>query len=161
MSGIFRGIKISSIKFSINQQREISRTFLVHIFFFHLQIFSSLPYRPHANRLKNHRNSGPRSTTSSSSSSLLLKLAVLCWSETRFTALSGGRLPRFCGFSLFWFRFSMDRGGGSDGGSCYYTILGIRKDASFSDIRTAYRKLALVLNSASLFFAFSMWNSIF
>ncbi|XP_022156437.1 uncharacterized protein LOC111023328 [Momordica charantia] len=37
----------------------------------------------------------------------------------------------------------MDRGGGSDGGSCYYTILGIRKDASFSDIRTAYRKLAL------------------
>ncbi|KAL7205356.1 hypothetical protein ACSBR2_018326 [Camellia fascicularis] len=36
----------------------------------------------------------------------------------------------------------MDRGGGSDG-SCYYSILGIRKDASFSDIRTAYRKLAL------------------
>ena len=43
--------------------------------------------------------------------------------------------------------FSMDRGGGSDGGACYYTILGIRKDASFSDVRTAYRKLALVLNS--------------
>ncbi|XP_022946488.1 dnaJ homolog subfamily B member 8-like [Cucurbita moschata] len=37
----------------------------------------------------------------------------------------------------------MDRGGGSDGGACYYTILGIRKDASFSDVRTAYRKLAL------------------
>ncbi|KAA0048051.1 dnaJ-like protein subfamily B member 8 [Cucumis melo var. makuwa] len=37
----------------------------------------------------------------------------------------------------------MDRGGGSDGGACYYTILGIRKDASLSDIRTAYRKLAL------------------
>ncbi|TYJ23934.1 hypothetical protein E1A91_A08G226700v1 [Gossypium mustelinum] len=37
----------------------------------------------------------------------------------------------------------MDREGGSHGGSCYYTILGIRKDASFSDIRTAYRKLAL------------------
>ncbi|CAL5330121.1 unnamed protein product [Camellia sinensis] len=36
----------------------------------------------------------------------------------------------------------MDREGGSDG-SCYYSILGIRKDASFSDIRTAYRKLAL------------------
>ncbi|MBA0737403.1 hypothetical protein Gogos_010870 [Gossypium gossypioides] len=37
----------------------------------------------------------------------------------------------------------MDREGGSHGGSCYYTILGIRKDASFSDIRAAYRKLAL------------------
>lgn len=41
----------------------------------------------------------------------------------------------------------MDRGGGSNGGPCYYTILGIRKDASISDIRTAYRKLAMVLNS--------------
>ncbi|KAK6143878.1 hypothetical protein DH2020_024226 [Rehmannia glutinosa] len=38
----------------------------------------------------------------------------------------------------------MDREGGSDIGSfCYYSVLGIRKDASFSDIRTAYRKLAL------------------
>ncbi|KAB2018659.1 hypothetical protein ES319_D08G245100v1 [Gossypium barbadense] len=37
----------------------------------------------------------------------------------------------------------MDREGGSHGGSCYYTVLGIRKDASFSDIRAAYRKLAL------------------
>ncbi|KAK6242974.1 hypothetical protein QUC31_009383 [Theobroma cacao] len=37
----------------------------------------------------------------------------------------------------------MDREGGSHGGSCYYSVLGIRKDASFSDIRTAYRKLAL------------------
>ncbi|OMO96711.1 hypothetical protein CCACVL1_04814 [Corchorus capsularis] len=37
----------------------------------------------------------------------------------------------------------MDREGGSRGGSCYYTVLGIRKDASFSDIRAAYRKLAL------------------
>jgi len=36
----------------------------------------------------------------------------------------------------------MDRGGGSNG-SCYYSILGVRRDASFSDIRTAYRKLAL------------------
>ncbi|CAK9148517.1 unnamed protein product [Ilex paraguariensis] len=36
----------------------------------------------------------------------------------------------------------MDREGGSNG-SCYYSVLGIRKDASFSDIRTAYRKLAL------------------
>ncbi|XWS58118.1 hypothetical protein CRYUN_Cryun08bG0007300 [Craigia yunnanensis] len=37
----------------------------------------------------------------------------------------------------------MDREGGSHGRSCYYSVLGIRKDASFSDIRTAYRKLAL------------------
>ncbi|XVE63108.1 hypothetical protein DITRI_Ditri06bG0173200 [Diplodiscus trichospermus] len=37
----------------------------------------------------------------------------------------------------------MDREVGSHGGSCYYSVLGIRKDASFSDIRTAYRKLAL------------------
>ncbi|KAL6146519.1 PREDICTED: dnaJ homolog subfamily B member 3 [Fragaria vesca subsp. vesca] len=37
----------------------------------------------------------------------------------------------------------MDREGGSNGGSCYYSVLGIRKDASFSDIRTAYRKLAM------------------
>ncbi|GMN43988.1 hypothetical protein TIFTF001_013190 [Ficus carica] len=37
----------------------------------------------------------------------------------------------------------MDREGGSKGGSCYYAVLGIRKDASFSDVRTAYRKLAL------------------
>ncbi|XP_039019776.1 dnaJ homolog subfamily B member 3-like [Hibiscus syriacus] len=37
----------------------------------------------------------------------------------------------------------MDREGGSHGGSCYYSVLGIRKNASFSDIRTAYRKLAL------------------
>uniref|UniRef100_A0A5B7C263 J domain-containing protein n=1 Tax=Davidia involucrata TaxID=16924 RepID=A0A5B7C263_DAVIN len=36
----------------------------------------------------------------------------------------------------------MDREGGSNG-SCYYSVLGIRKDASLSDIRTAYRKLAL------------------
>ncbi|KAF4359261.1 hypothetical protein CsatB_030517 [Cannabis sativa] len=37
----------------------------------------------------------------------------------------------------------MDRDGVSNGGSCYYTVLGISKDASHSDIRTAYRKLAL------------------
>ncbi|KAL3515982.1 hypothetical protein ACH5RR_022884 [Cinchona calisaya] len=37
----------------------------------------------------------------------------------------------------------MDRERGSDIGSCYYSVLGIRKDASSSDIRTAYRKLAL------------------
>ncbi|KAF3647093.1 putative MADS-box protein isoform X1 [Capsicum annuum] len=36
----------------------------------------------------------------------------------------------------------MDREGGSSG-SCYYSVLGIRKDASCSDIRSAYRKLAL------------------
>ncbi|KAL7168491.1 hypothetical protein ACSBR2_038850 [Camellia fascicularis] len=42
----------------------------------------------------------------------------------------------------------MDRERGSDG-SCYYSILSICKDASFSDIRTAYRKLALVSNGMS------------
>ncbi|XP_052194142.1 uncharacterized protein LOC127802395 [Diospyros lotus] len=36
----------------------------------------------------------------------------------------------------------MDREGGSNG-SCYYSVLGIRKDASFCDIRSAYRKLAM------------------
>ncbi|XP_057492967.1 uncharacterized protein LOC130778476 isoform X5 [Actinidia eriantha] len=36
----------------------------------------------------------------------------------------------------------MDREGGSVG-SCYYAVIGICKDASSSDIRTAYRKLAL------------------
>lgn len=37
----------------------------------------------------------------------------------------------------------MDRGGGS-GEACYYAILGIAKDASFSDVRSAYRQLAMV-----------------
>ncbi|KAK1582922.1 hypothetical protein Q3G72_019547 [Acer saccharum] len=40
----------------------------------------------------------------------------------------------------------MDREGVSNGGSpssSYYTVLGIRKEASFSDIRSAYRKLAM------------------
>lgn len=37
----------------------------------------------------------------------------------------------------------MDREGGSNGSS-YYSVLGVRQDASFSDIRSAYRKLALV-----------------
>ncbi|KAI9099022.1 hypothetical protein K1719_024789 [Acacia pycnantha] len=37
----------------------------------------------------------------------------------------------------------MDREGGSNGGSSYYSILGIPRDASFSDVRTAYRNLAL------------------
>ncbi|GMG99763.1 hypothetical protein Nepgr_001603 [Nepenthes gracilis] len=36
----------------------------------------------------------------------------------------------------------MERGG-SNGSCCYYSILGVRKDASSSDIRSAYRKLAL------------------
>lgn len=40
----------------------------------------------------------------------------------------------------------MDREGGSNGGSSYYAVLGIRKDASFSDVRTAYRKLAMVIH---------------
>ncbi|KAJ7977884.1 DnaJ-like protein [Quillaja saponaria] len=37
----------------------------------------------------------------------------------------------------------MDREGETAGSSCYYSVLGIRRDASFSDIRTAYRRLAL------------------
>ncbi|CAA2976399.1 Hypothetical predicted protein [Olea europaea subsp. europaea] len=37
----------------------------------------------------------------------------------------------------------MDREGGGSKGSCYYSVLGIRRDASFSDIRSAYHKLAL------------------
>ncbi|KAF9607198.1 hypothetical protein IFM89_033405 [Coptis chinensis] len=37
----------------------------------------------------------------------------------------------------------MDREVGGSDRSCYYTVLGVRKDASFSEIRYAYRKLAL------------------
>ncbi|CAM8897263.1 unnamed protein product [Rhodiola kirilowii] len=38
----------------------------------------------------------------------------------------------------------MDRQGGSSGGRvCYYSVLGIRKDASKADIRFAYRKQAM------------------
>ncbi|GAB2218675.1 hypothetical protein Droror1_Dr00001902 [Drosera rotundifolia] len=37
----------------------------------------------------------------------------------------------------------MDRDGGGSTGGCYYVLLGIRRDASSSDIRSAYRKLAL------------------
>ncbi|XP_078159924.1 uncharacterized protein LOC144555458 [Carex rostrata] len=37
----------------------------------------------------------------------------------------------------------MDAGGAGSNGSCYYSLLGLRKNASSSDIRTAYRKLAL------------------
>ncbi|KAJ8471957.1 hypothetical protein OPV22_026300 [Ensete ventricosum] len=39
---------------------------------------------------------------------------------------------------------SMDASGaGSDGSSCYYSLLGIHRNASASDIRAAYRRLAL------------------
>ncbi|CAL9167246.1 unnamed protein product [Musa hybrid cultivar] len=39
---------------------------------------------------------------------------------------------------------SMDASGaGSDGSSCYYSHLGIHRNASASDIRAAYRRLAL------------------
>lgn len=65
----------------------------------------------------------------------------------------------------------MDGGGGSNGGSLsYYAILGIRKDASFSDIRSAYRKLAMVTiltsfhKSTTFFFSrqkFSDWLKLF
>lgn len=37
----------------------------------------------------------------------------------------------------------MERGGSNGGRSCYYSVLGVRRDASSSDIRSAYRKLAL------------------
>ncbi|KAK4751120.1 hypothetical protein SAY87_004602 [Trapa incisa] len=37
----------------------------------------------------------------------------------------------------------MDREGGSGGGSCYYSVLGLRKTASSADIKAAYRKLAM------------------
>lgn len=41
----------------------------------------------------------------------------------------------------------MDREGGSKAPShCFYSVLGIRQDASFSDVRSAYRKLALVIS---------------
>lgn len=37
----------------------------------------------------------------------------------------------------------MDQEGGSDDGPCYYSVLGVRRDAASSEIRSAYRKLAL------------------
>lgn len=37
----------------------------------------------------------------------------------------------------------MDQNGGSNDGACYYSVLGVRRDASSSEIRSAYRKLAL------------------
>lgn len=53
----------------------------------------------------------------------------------------------------------MDRGGGS-GEFGYYSVLGIHQDASFSDIRSAYRKLALVKLIRRRFFSFSNWFDI-
>lgn len=35
-------------------------------------------------------------------------------------------------------------GGGGASACCYYALLGIRKNASATDIRTAYRRLAMV-----------------
>ncbi|MFQ6635264.1 hypothetical protein Gotur_011727 [Gossypium turneri] len=55
----------------------------------------------------------------------------------------------------------MDREGGSHGGSCYYSVLGIRKDASFSDIRTAYRKLAMVIELFPSFFFYFLLSLIY
>lgn len=58
-------------------------------------------------------------------------------------------------------------GGGSNGGSLsYYAILGIRKDASFSDIRSAYHKLAMVTiltsfhKSTTFFFSSEVFRSV-
>lgn len=50
-------------------------------------------------------------------------------------------------------------GGGSSVRSSYYNVLGIRKDASVSDIRTAYRKLAMVLHPL-LFRIYSISKSL-
>ena len=74
---------------------------------------------------------------------------TLGFCETRRAAERDFIIIIIADFSLFIFSLLcpsrlMDREGGSNGGSCYYAVLGIRKDASFSDVRTAYRKLALV-----------------
>lgn len=52
----------------------------------------------------------------------------------------------------------MDAGAGSGNASgagasacCYYALLGIRKNASATDIRTAYRRLAMVSSPLPLF----------
>lgn len=57
-------------------------------------------------------------------------------------------------------------GRGSNVRSSYYSVLGIRKDASVSDIRTAYRKLAMVLldpdtHSLSLLGILVFWSILF
>jgi hypothetical protein len=49
----------------------------------------------------------------------------------------------------------MDAGGGNVSGGdasgcCYYALLGIRKNASATDIRAAYRRLALVSSPVAL-----------
>lgn len=55
--------------------------------------------------------------------------------------------------------------GGSNVRSSYYNVLGIRKDASVSDVRAAYRKLAMVPSSTApskyLRFFFFLINSHF
>lgn len=45
----------------------------------------------------------------------------------------------------------MDASGPGSDGSCYYSLLGIRRNASASDIRSAYRCLALVRRPHHLF----------
>lgn len=70
---------------------------------------------------------------------------LLCWDNK---VVSATRIHLFVIANFA----GMDREGGSNG-SCYYSVLGIRKESSFSDIRTAYRKLALVFFN----FFFRLW----
>ena len=65
----------------------------------------------------------------------------MCTCQFRYNFCFGIDFWEF-GSGLEESKTGMDREGGS-AGSCYYSVLGIRKDASCSDIRSAYRKLAL------------------